>query len=359
MTADADGAQSPEGEATDEQTTDEQTTDEQTTGEQTPEDAAATGEGENAADVTAPAPDQPATQTTADEVPASTGRAPETPTTDEQATEQASPADSAEATAEMEAPAAAAPVAAAGETTTAELAATKQALAEAEAAMKDREATLKAELAAVEEEQARLVERSNRRIAELEAQLEAARTEMALVAVAEENSDAVSDAEAARAALVLATASLKNAVERGAPFSRELSVLTKFAPETPGLDRLQPYASQGAPSLLALKERFDPTARAAIAAEDREEANSPMDELIASIREVISTRPADAREGDDVRAIVSRAEAALEANDLAAAIDELSVLKGAAAAAFKPWVDDAEAHRIANEALSNLITGDD
>ena len=159
-----------------------------------------------------------------------------------------------------------------------------------------------------------------------------------------------------QAAAVLALASLTTTIDSGAPYDRELSVLSRLSPRSPDIEALRIHASSGVPTLGQLKEHFDPIARASIAAASRENASGILGGLRANIEELVSVRPAEYTEGDTAPAIISRAEDSLRKDDLNKAIEFLGELEGAAAAAFEPWVTDANARINASTAISSLNT---
>lgn len=155
-------------------------------------------------------------------------------------------------------------------------------------------------------------------------------------------------------AAFLALASLQRAIDRGDPFTEEFDAFARLAPGTPAVERLRPIAATGAPTFAALKEDFDPAARAAIAAAARENATGWLGGVAARVQQMVTVRPAVPTAGSGAPEIISRAEGALKAGDLSNAIAEAATLRGAAAAEFAPWLARARTKLAANEAVAAL-----
>lgn len=74
-----------------------------------------------------------------------------------------------------------------------------------------------------------------------------------------------------------------------------------------------------------------------------------------NVSSLVSVRPVGAEvEGEGAEARVARAEARLEQGDLAAAVEELEGLEGAAAEAAAPWLEQARARLAAEQAVVQL-----
>ncbi|MBI1364473.1 MAG: hypothetical protein GC153_00765 [Alphaproteobacteria bacterium] len=151
----------------------------------------------------------------------------------------------------------------------------------------------------------------------------------------------------------VALAALERVVARGAPFQDELNEFARYARSAAPVAALRPIAAKGAPTADELKESFDPAARAALAAASREGANG-FAGILAEFPKLFSARPARPQPGSTPRAVISRAEAAIDKGDVAGAVDELSVLRGGAAEAFAPWLEQARARLAADQALTAL-----
>ena len=151
-----------------------------------------------------------------------------------------------------------------------------------------------------------------------------------------------------------ALVALQQKLAGGAPYADELARLAGFAPGAAGLDSLSRHAADGVPTLGSLKTRFRPAIRKTLVADREARAKGFWGALAARLEGVISVRPATPQPGSSARAVISRAEARLAADDLAGAVGELHGLKGAAREAMGPWLEDAEARAGAEAALSSL-----
>ena len=81
------------------------------------------------------------------------------------------------------------------------------------------------------------------------------------------------------------------------------------------------------------------------------------DRVAAFLRRHTNARSLAPRDGDDVDAILSRAEAALSSGDVAGALAELETLPPEAAAPMQNWIDDAESRAAATAAMNELNQG--
>nr|WP_051312209.1 hypothetical protein [Pseudodonghicola xiamenensis] len=142
-------------------------------------------------------------------------------------------------------------------------------------------------------------------------------------------------AEAAQlAANRTALAELRAALDSGSPFSGLLSELAAGGVTVP--DALTVAAQDGVITLAALRDGFAPAARDALAAA-RAGAKGTDRSLTAFLQRQLGARSVAPREGTDPDAILSRAEAALTAGNLSAALSEVDSLPEAARAAMADW----------------------
>ena len=128
----------------------------------------------------------------------------------------------------------------------------------------------------------------------------------------------------------------------------------------PTLDRLQPIAPSGAPTLAELQAGL-PTTEIAQAAES--EAGGAalgveqtwIQRMMRRLSEVIVVRPVGGdAEGDGPLARLARGEAKLGAGDLAGAVAELSPLEGGAAKAAADWLAKAQARLAQDQSAGEL-----
>ncbi len=152
----------------------------------------------------------------------------------------------------------------------------------------------------------------------------------------------------------LALNALRQQIEAGEPFADELTAVAAFAPEE--APKLAASANAGVPTVTELRESFAAAARAGLAAAGQEKAGGGVSGLLARAQSLVSIRPAAPQAGDSPRAVVSRAEDALDAGDLTYALSELDTLPESARAAMNDWVVHARARRDAEDVLKNMAT---
>ena len=163
---------------------------------------------------------------------------------------------------------------------------------------------------------------------------------------------------AARASAVVGVAArLSSAIESGLPFAQELGLL---APLTQGDAKLgeitaalQPYAQAGVPSRASLAASFPAVAKAALA--DDLADDSFGERVLGKIKSIVSLRRVGADvPGDEVEAKLARAEAALDAGDVAKAVDLVKSMPPQTSKATSAWLARAEAHLAAKRAVDQL-----
>jgi hypothetical protein len=162
--------------------------------------------------------------------------------------------------------------------------------------------------------------------------------------------EAAVDAAVARAGLE----SLIAALEIGAPYPEAVARITAAGHEVPA--GLVAPASAGIRPLDELQEGFPAASRAALRVMlQNMPADSVTDRVANFLRAQTGARSTIPRDGDDPDAILSRAAAAVEAGDLAAALAEIDTLPQTGQAAIAPWADAARARLGAFDALPDLI----
>jgi len=170
-----------------------------------------------------------------------------------------------------------------------------------------------------------------------------------LDAIDEENADTKS------ATLAIAFANLRAAVNEGRPYSAELSTLAALSPGAGDLGGLLDYEDQGIPTLRELTASFEEAREAALIATEPTSDDSVLDRLMSSAESLVKVRRVDATaEGDTRDAVLARAEAQLDAGNLAEAVKEVETLKGAPREAFAGWLDAAHARLEVDATLQKL-----
>lgn len=145
-------------------------------------------------------------------------------------------------------------------------------------------------------------------------------------------------AEAARAAFAVAAAA--EASRSSGPFEQSYASLQALLPNDPNVVALAPLARTGAPTRNELRDRFADIETDIIrAARSAQSGAGFWGRLQAALAQWIVIRRAG--EGDTPAGVVERASQRLAADDLAAAISELSRLSGPARQVAEPWLRDA------------------
>ncbi len=163
------------------------------------------------------------------------------------------------------------------------------------------------------------------------------------VAVEDEAERAVR--EAARNQLVLA-------MESGLPYDEPLAQLGGDVP-----DPLAAPAEAGIPTVAELTAAFPEPSRRALAVA---RASEPVDgnPVTAFLRRQTGARSLEPRDGDDADAVLSRAEAAIRAGDVATALTEVEALPDDARAELSDWIARAETRRAAQAALQDYLNAE-
>ena len=161
--------------------------------------------------------------------------------------------------------------------------------------------------------------------------------------------------EAMRAQAIAAAQSsvalVRGALAEGDAFADKLGPITDAGVEIPA--GLTAAADDGAPTQGLLLAEFPPAAREALDAARYSDPEA-VKGLGAFLKRQLGARSTTPQEGNDTDAILSRAEAALQREDLTTALIELEALPEVAAAEMSGWVDLATTRRDALEAIDNV-----
>ncbi len=149
-------------------------------------------------------------------------------------------------------------------------------------------------------------------------------------------------------------ANIDAALSNGAPFVEAVDTLGSVdGVEVPAA--LADVAESGVASLPNLRSSFGDAAHSAIQAAITAEAGNEIGgRLSAFVKAQVASRSLTPIEGDSTDAVLSRAEAALKADDLAGSLSELESLEPDVAAAMGDWIDRAQKRMNAERALKNL-----
>lgn len=124
-------------------------------------------------------------------------------------------------------------------------------------------------------------------------------------------------------AVAIASAGLKAAIDRGGPFTAELSTLEGINPEDPAVKELKTFAATGVPSRATLVADFPKVADTILASSRSDDPNQSFtDRLMSSAFSAIQVRPVGEVEGEGPDAIVARMETRLTNGDFAAVATE-------------------------------------
>ena len=166
-----------------------------------------------------------------------------------------------------------------------------------------------------------------------------------------EGARAASNRQAARTEAALALSTIEAAARRGQGFSAAFANLQSVRPNDTSLAALEPIALDGAPTLGALKARFEPMEQAVREAARPEASGDALSVAERFFGDAIDVR----REGEPaVAGALDAARVALDEDDLGGAISALETLDGDALTAAGPWLDAARARRTLERTLDGL-----
>ncbi len=155
---------------------------------------------------------------------------------------------------------------------------------------------------------------------------------------------------------VLAIA-LNAAVERGAPYARELAAIDPSVASAAAIAALKPFADTGVPSAAALARELAPLLPAArAAAEAPPPAGGFFARLQSNAERLIRVRPIGQVPGDEPGEVLARLDAKATQGDIAGALAESGKLSAAVRAPLDPWIKRAELRAAALAAAATLAT---
>ncbi len=191
------------------------------------------------------------------------------------------------------------------------------------------------------------ISEANKAVADAQAEITEAR------ATAKQISDEAFKSEQASIARA-AWSQVAAAIDAGTPYAEPLAE-AEAALSGPVPDVVAQNAEKGVPSLAALQDSFPDAARKALDASIRADTgDGTFDKIAAFVRVQSGARSLTPQEGDDPDAVLSRAEAALQAGDLDATLAELAALPDAGQTAMAGWRDAAETRVAALQAARDL-----
>jgi hypothetical protein len=161
-------------------------------------------------------------------------------------------------------------------------------------------------------------------------------------------------------ATALAVNQLHLALRGSGPFAAALNSLQAVAGDDEAVrvavETLGPLAAAGVPTTEQLRARFPAVASAVARAKAAVAGGGWAERTLNSITSLVAIRRTGeaAVAGGGTDAALARAEAALDAGDLAAAVDAVAAIEGPVADAAGRWLADARARLAAEEALAAL-----
>jgi hypothetical protein len=161
------------------------------------------------------------------------------------------------------------------------------------------------------------------------------------------------NANAHQIVLALELANLKRAIERGGPFSAELVQAKKLGGFTINFALLERYMLEGVPSLPDLTRSFRQVANAMLDAEAEPANASLLDRLLAGARSIVRVRKSGhAADDSSLEAIIGRMEAALKEGRLAEVLANAKTLPPKAALAGEDWLKKVETRHAVDQAMA-------
>ncbi len=160
-------------------------------------------------------------------------------------------------------------------------------------------------------------------------------------------------------AALLGIVQLGVALDAAKPFTKDMAALRPLidgnAAMTAQLDLLQPLADDGVPTTDDLRTGFGRLAPEIVRSAVLGDGNEWWRQALYHIESVISIRrTGDAVPGDATDAVVARAEAKLDEDDLKGAVAALKPLDGLPAQTAQPWIKDAERRLTVDAAKDEL-----
>jgi len=161
-------------------------------------------------------------------------------------------------------------------------------------------------------------------------------------------------------ATILSVGQLRSALATSKPFAKQLSTVRAMVPGdteiNAALDQMQPYADTGVETSDDLTRDFARLAPNLVRSAVVGDGKSWWRQALYHAESVISIRRTGAdAPGDSIGAVVARAEAKLDEDDLSGAIAMLQGLSGAAGDLASPWIHDAQ-HRVAVDAAESDLS---
>ena len=158
-----------------------------------------------------------------------------------------------------------------------------------------------------------------------------------------------------RILLALELGNLKRAVEHGGAYAKELAEVKRLASKGLDLAALDAGAEKGLPANALLAAEFKDLTWSILNADGKPSGDgSLLGELWQGARSVVQVRRTGDVAGDSTEAILARAEARLQADDLDSTLREVAQLKGDARKVAEPWMAKLAGRLAVDQAMSNV-----
>ena len=168
---------------------------------------------------------------------------------------------------------------------------------------------------------------------------------------------AVGSADETRATpIALVGQAVVRAVADGRPFASDLDALKALGADPDAIAKLSPLAAAGAPTVAALRQRWQDVEGDVVATAKPAEGGNAFDRLAASARGLVQVRRVGAVQGDDPSALVSQIDAALTAGDVPAALAAWTKLPTAGQDKSRDWAEAARSRVDADGAARGLVS---
>ncbi len=150
------------------------------------------------------------------------------------------------------------------------------------------------------------------------------------------------------ARLALSAASLRNAVESGAPYKTELAQTKALGADAKALAPLEAFAANGVPAKAALAQQLAALIPALLKASGAQKPPAGfLERLQANATSLVHIRPMNAPAGDAPADVLARIEVAAAHADVDGALADLGKLPGPARAPAQAWITKAKARQAA------------
>ena len=151
---------------------------------------------------------------------------------------------------------------------------------------------------------------------------------------------------------------LRESLWKDSPFNEQLAALLSVTGDDPAMmEILIPitvYANQGIPTLPMIREQFDSMAAAVLEAKWIKPKASWWQRILARLASVVTLRRTGDLEGNDLEAVLARAEIALNSGDLERTVSLLEGIEQPALQAAEFWFRDARARLVAEMTIRRL-----